>query len=62
MLCVCHNIPLDKIAQAILQGDTLQNLQQNKICATKCKLCIPYINQLVSDHNKDKLTLNENCN
>jgi len=48
MLCICHNIPLDEIAKMIRQGETLLNLQQNKICATKCKLCVPYIHQLTN--------------
>jgi hypothetical protein len=45
--CICHNISISEIiinAQSKkLGGLSLEELQKEKICATKCKLCIPYI-------------------
>jgi bacterioferritin-associated ferredoxin len=43
--CICHDISLSEIAAQSkkLGGISLEELQKQKICATKCKLCIPYI-------------------
>lgn len=42
--CICHNISLTEAAK---KAASVEELQKLKICATKCKLCVPYIEQIL---------------
>jgi len=49
MDCICHDISFKEIlskVQPLGENITIEKLQELNICATKCKLCIPYIKEL----------------
>lgn len=47
--CICHNISLDEIINISKQLNyiSLEDLIKAKICCTKCRLCAPYIEDLL---------------
>jgi hypothetical protein len=44
--CVCRNIFFSEVFN-LLEFNTLKDLQEEKICADKCKLCKPYILEMI---------------
>lgn len=51
--CICHNISIKEISALVKQGGySLSKLQENGVCATKCKLCIPYIEKEINSKQK----------
>jgi hypothetical protein len=51
--CICHNIPLE---EAIQKAPSLGDLQAAGICATKCKLCVPFLEDLFRQKSKGRQT------
>ena len=49
--CICHNTSLREAAQ---KAASVGELQELKICATKCKLCVPYLEDKFKKINLDK--------
>lgn len=46
--CICHRISIERIARIALANNyTINDMQKRRICATKCKLCIPYIEEKI---------------
>lgn len=45
--CICHSIPMFKILEICREKGMrgVGDLQKYNICATKCKLCIPFVNK-----------------
>lgn len=47
--CICHDITFVEIKE-IAAGQnlsTIEELRQEKICSTQCKLCEPYIREML---------------
>lgn len=49
--CICHQILFSELRIIALEkGITdIEGLQQEGICSTKCKLCIPYVSRMLQD-------------
>lgn len=47
--CICHNISFEEIKMKAdnLQISTIEKLQELNICSTGCKICRPYISEML---------------
>jgi bacterioferritin-associated ferredoxin len=47
--CICHNISFEKIREIAVKHeiDSLDELRAMDICSTRCKLCEPYLKQML---------------
>ncbi|TVQ67902.1 MAG: hypothetical protein EA360_00985 [Balneolaceae bacterium] len=47
--CICHDIPFAKLLEeARARGlTTIEELQEQKLSSTKCKLCFPYVKKML---------------
>jgi len=47
--CICHNLSFEeiKIKADRLQISTIEKLQELNICSTCCKICRPYIAEML---------------
>jgi bacterioferritin-associated ferredoxin len=47
--CICLRISFEVIRRIALEGNygTVEELQENGVCSTSCKLCKPYVEQML---------------
>jgi len=47
--CICSNIRFDEILEIANEKgfETVKELQEHKICANNCKLCVRYIEEML---------------
>lgn len=49
MNCICHNKSFEEIISLSKKEgiSSIQELQDRNVCATKCKLCVPYLIEIL---------------
>ena len=47
--CICLRISFEEILKTALERNyrTVEELQNNGVCSTSCKLCEPYVKQML---------------
>lgn len=47
--CICHQIHFKDIREIAAQKalTTVEELQEEKVCCTNCKLCVPYVRRML---------------
>ncbi len=47
--CICHKISFEEIRKIseTQNFNTIEQLQEKRICSTNCRLCVPYIKVLL---------------
>ncbi|MBV6307071.1 molybdopterin-dependent oxidoreductase [Candidimonas humi] len=55
IVCACHGVGEDAIAQAIQAGQTLEDLQSGLKCGTACGSCVPQLKRMLREHGMGEI-------